>query len=133
MNDKLIRAAAEARKNAYAPYSKFPVGAAVLTSSNRIFTGCNIENVSFGLTICAERVAIANAVAAGEQEIEAIAVVADGTPSSPCGACLQVIQEFASGKSLTIISANTSGSVIVRLLSDYMPYGFTDFKPDGDL
>ncbi|MEN6371129.1 MAG: cytidine deaminase [Armatimonadota bacterium] len=132
MNNELIRAAEEARKNAYAPYSKFPVGAAVLTSSGRIFTGCNIENASFGLTICAERVAIANAVASGEREITALAIVTNGA-ASPCGACLQVIQEFAGSKSPAIISASTDGSVIVRSLSDYMPFGFTDFKPDSDV
>lgn len=124
MNDELIHAATEARKNAYAPYSRFPVGAAVLTPGGRIFTGCNVENVSFGLTVCAERVAVANAVAAGEREIVAVAIVVGGAAANPCGACLQVIQEFAGNKPPTVISAGTDGSVVVKSLSDCLPYAF---------
>ena len=80
---------------AHAPYSQFQVGAAVLASDGRVFTGCNVENLSFGLTMCAERVAIGAAIAAGASEFEAVAVVADtGVPISPCGACRQVMAEF---------------------------------------
>lgn len=94
-DDELLVAAWKARDAAYAPYSKFQVGAALLTTDGRVFTGCNVENLSFGLTICAERVAIANAVAAGVQSFERIVVVADTTaPVSPCGACRQVMAEF---------------------------------------
>jgi len=94
---RLIDAAKAAMKNAYAPYSKFRVGAAVLTSTGKIFTGCNVENASYGMTNCAERTAIFSAVAANgpKLEIRAVAVINDrGVPSSPCGACRQVIYEF---------------------------------------
>ncbi len=91
----LIDAAIEARLAAYAPYSNFQVGAALLCQSGEIFTGCNVENLSFGLTICAERSAIFAAVAAGQQKFRAIAVVADSEKAiSPCGACRQVMCEF---------------------------------------
>ena len=103
--DLLISEARSVRERAYAPYSRFPVGAALLGKSGRIFTGCNVENLSFGLTICAERAAICTAIAAGEREFVAIAVVADSRePVTPCGACRQVLVEFASD--LEICSAN---------------------------
>lgn len=121
---ELIRAASEVRENAYAPYSKFKVGAAALTSTGRIFIGCNVENVSFGLTICAERVAVAGAVAAGEREITAVAIVTDGVPANPCGACLQVMQEFAGSASPVIISVGTDGSIDEKPLSTCLPCAF---------
>ena len=94
-NDRLIDAAWQAREQAYAPYSRFSVGAALLGADGSVFTGANVENLSFGLTICAERVAISGAVAAGARRFERIAVVADTTtPVSPCGACRQVRAEF---------------------------------------
>jgi len=93
--DPLIEAAWTVREAAYAPYSKFAVGAALLAADGRIFTGCNVENISYGLTNCAERVAIGAAIAAGAREFLAVAVVADtGVPISPCGACRQVLAEF---------------------------------------
>ena len=93
--DVLVEAAWEAREKAYAPYSKFAVGAALLAADGRIFVGCNVENLSYGLTNCAERVAVATAVAAGLREFLAVAVVADtAVPISPCGACRQVLAEF---------------------------------------
>lgn len=93
--EQLLQCAWAARENAYAPYSKFAVGAAVLTADGRVFPGCNVENISFGLTNCAERVAVGSAVAAGCRDLVAVAVVADtGTPISPCGACRQVMAEF---------------------------------------
>jgi cytidine deaminase len=93
---RLIAAAAMAMRRAYCPYSRFAVGAAVLTADNRVFTGCNVENASYGLTICAERNAAAAAVAAGARRITAVAVVTrTGTPVPPCGACRQVLAEFA--------------------------------------
>jgi cytidine deaminase len=92
--EPLIEAAWKVREMAHAPYSKFHVGAALLVEG-RIFTGCNVENLSFGLTVCAERVAVGTAVAAGLRRIEAVAVVADtAVPVSPCGACRQVLAEF---------------------------------------
>jgi len=93
--DSLVAVAWQAREMAYAPYSNFQVGAAVLAVDGRVFAGCNVENISFGLTNCAERVAIGAAVAAGAREFLAIAVVADtAVPISPCGACRQVMAEF---------------------------------------
>lgn len=93
--DSLVEAAWRAREMAYAPYSNFRVGAALLTADGRVFVGCNVENISYGLTNCAERVAIGAAVAAGVREFLAVAVVADtGMPISPCGACRQVLAEF---------------------------------------
>lgn len=97
MNEKvLIASALLARSRAYAPYSHFKVGAALLAEDGQIFTGCNVENISFGLTLCAERTALVSAIAAGVSKFSAIAVVADTKiPISPCGACRQVLAEFA--------------------------------------
>ena len=93
--DSLVEAAWQAREMAYAPYSNFRVGAVLLAADGRVFSGCNVENISYGLTNCAERVAIGAAVAAGVREFLAVAVVADtGVPISPCGACRQVLAEF---------------------------------------
>ncbi len=90
---RLIEAAKAAQKAAYCPYSRYPVGAAVLMDSGRIYTGCNVENASFGLAICAERVAIFKAVSHGEKKVKALCVTAKS--AKPCGACRQVITEFA--------------------------------------
>jgi cytidine deaminase len=118
--DSLILAAAAARNQAYAPYSNFMVGAAVEAKSGAVFVGSNIENVSYGLTICAERVAVGSAVAAGEREFVAIAVVADTTePIVPCGACRQFLAEFA--RDLIIVSATTGGARKIENLSDLLP------------
>ena len=93
MRKKLIEAAKKAQKNSYSPYSRYPVGAAVLTESGRIYSGCNVENASFGLAYCAERTAIFNAVSHGEKKLRAVCVAAKS--ASPCGACRQVMIEFA--------------------------------------
>jgi cytidine deaminase len=94
MPNDLIEAAIRARENAQAPISKFRVGAAIETATGRIFTGCNIENVSLGLTVCAERVAVWKALSEGEREFKGLAVVSDtDTPATPCGACRQVLWE----------------------------------------
>ena len=90
---KLVDAAKKAQKHSYSPYSRYPVGAAVLMESGRIYSGCNVENASFGLACCAERVAIFNAVCHGEKKIRAVCVAAKS--AKPCGACRQVIMEFA--------------------------------------
>lgn len=111
--DELIKAAWQARELAYAPYSKFPVGAALLAADGRVFVGCNVENLSYGLTNCAERVAIGAAVAAGAREFLAVAVVAEtGVPISPCGACRQVLAEF--GVPLVLL-ANRASRLEFRL------------------
>jgi cytidine deaminase len=108
-DDELIAAAWAARENAYAPYSNFQVGAALLTTDGRVFLGCNVENISYGLTNCAERVAIGAAVAAGVQSFDKVAVVADtSVPISPCGACRQVLAEFGVK---TVILANRTERV----------------------
>ena len=106
-DDELVDAAWSARENAHAPYSGFKVGAALLAADGRVFTGCNVENLSYGLTMCAERVAIGGAVAAGAGEFAVIVVVAEtGVPVSPCGACRQVMAEFGIER---VLLANRSG------------------------
>ena len=123
MNQELLKAALDARLKAYAPYSKFLVGAAVLAASGKIYTGCNIENASYGLTVCAERNALFNAVGAGERKFTALCVVGDTEePISPCGACRQVMAEF---KVPCIILANIKGDVKEYTLEELLPYGFT--------
>ena len=118
--DYLIRAASAARKQAYAPYSRFAVGAAIQCKSGTVFVGANIENISYGLTICAERIAIASAVAAGEREFVAIAVIADTSePIVPCGACRQFLAEFA--PELIIVSATVRGGQKIDNLSHLLP------------
>ena len=114
----LIQSAWDARENAYAPYSKFAVGAALLTADGRVFTGCNVENLSYGLTICAERVAIGSAVAAGVKNLTMLAVVADtDVPVSPCGACRQVMAEFGIER---VFLANRMQTIEFEL-SDLLP------------
>ena len=116
----LIQRASEARLKAYAPYSGFAVGAAVQCKSDSVFAGSNIENISYGLTICAERIAIGSAIAAGEREFVALAVVADTTePIVPCGACRQFLAEFA--PDLIIVSATLRGDQKIENLSHLLP------------
>lgn len=123
-NQRLLAAARKAMKHAYAPYSQFKVGAAMVTSKGKVFSGCNVENASYGLSNCAERTAIFAAIAESgpELDIRAIAVVNDqGVPCSPCGACRQVIYEF--GPNATVYFQSSTGwreSHITRLL----PEGF---------
>jgi cytidine deaminase len=119
----LLKAALRARKEAYAPYSNFAVGAAVMTDSGEIFTGCNIENASYGATVCAERVAAFKAISAGHKSIKAIAVVADHPqPVSPCGICRQVISEF--GPEAAVLMANTNGQTKMGNMKDLLPAPF---------
>ncbi len=127
MNEKLLKKAfeyaKEIRNNAYAPYSHFLVGAALVTKDGKIFTGCNIENASFGLTVCAERVAIFKAVSEGERDFDFLVVVTDtNPPASPCGACRQVIREF--GKDMEVVVANLKGDMIKKSLSELLPDSF---------
>ena len=126
MEDKeLIAAAKKYREFSYSPYSKFKVGAAVLTKKGNVYGGCNVENSSFPVTNCAERTAIFKAVSEGEQEFEALALIADTPgPCAPCGACRQVMVEFRIPK---IIMANLQGDVKVVTLDEIMPFAFTEF------
>ncbi len=122
--DKLVAAAKEARKNAYAPYSQFNVGAALLLKNGNIIYGNNVENASYGLSICAERVAICAAIAQGQKDFAAMAIVTDTSPpAAPCGACRQVISEFA--PDLPLILANEKGQTIHTTLSEIFPYQFS--------
>ncbi len=120
--DRLVEAARHARRCAYAPYSHFAVGAAVLTRSGKVVTGCNIENASFGLTVCAERVAIWKAVSEGETEFLAIAV-ATSIDGSPCGACRQVMAEFA--LDMPVIIADLQKVHRIATVAELLPGAFT--------
>jgi len=124
---QLLLAAAElARENAYAPYSHFTVGAAVLSAKGRMYAGCNVENASFGLSICAERAAIFAAVGAGERHIRSLAVVSDAqAPAMPCGACRQVLQEFGSTPDIPIVVATTDGAQVSATLGELLPKPFS--------
>ena len=130
--EELAEAALKAREYAYVPYSKFKVGAAVRSGSGQIYTGCNIENASYGLTNCAERTAIFKAISAGENELVAMAIVADTPgPVSPCGACRQVMAEFGI-RQITLL--NVKGDQRTVTLDELLPYSFAkdDFAKDGD-
>ncbi len=123
--NNLIGLAEEAREQAYAPYSKYTVGAALLSKSGNIYTGCNIENAAFGPTNCAERTAFFKAISEGERDFVAIAVVggpketAQPTACTPCGVCRQVMMEFCDPKTFQIILADQ-----VLLLEELLPFGF---------
>ena len=120
---ELIRIAVEARKKAYAPYSNYQVGAALLGKSGRIYNGCNVENASYGATICAERVAAVKAISEGETGFTALAVAAEGKePVAPCGICRQFLAEF--GLDLFLILANLDGKRIETTLEQYLPASF---------
>ena len=121
---ELAKAAQRAKLNAYSPFSKFRVGAALLTKDGTIFTGCNIENSSYGLTICAERVAIFNAVSSGASRFSAIAVVSDDhgfTP--PCGACRQVLSDLAGD--IDFVMMDSKGRFKILRLASLLPFAFT--------
>ncbi len=123
-DNELIEVAKKYRENAHVPYSKFKVGAAVLTSSGKVFGGCNIENASYPAGICAERTAISKAVSEGEKNISAIAIIADtDEPCSPCGICRQVMAEFRIPK---IIMTNLKGNTKIVTLEEVLPFAFSD-------
>ena len=120
----VLEAALAVRDQAYAPYSRFAVGAAVQAKSGVIYSGCNVENASYGLTMCAERIALFQAIAAGEREFSLLAVVADTPqPVAPCGACRQVMAEFGVD---TIVLANLAGDVSVYRLEELLPAAFRE-------
>jgi cytidine deaminase len=127
LQSELLAAAREAQASAYAPYSNFSVGAAVLLSDGTIYRGCNIENASFGLTICAERVALFNAVADGRMDIAAVAVVTGSARvCKPCGACRQVIAEFSQADNpIIVISACALGDAQLETITSLLPDTFT--------
>lgn len=120
---RLLAAARRAATAAYAPYSRFPVGAAVLMADGRIFTGCNVENASFGLTLCAERTAVFSAVAAGSRRLRAVAVFTPTpTPTLPCGACRQVLHEF--GPEAQVLSLCAGSGQMETTLGALLPHAF---------
>jgi len=122
---KLLEASIKARENAYVPYSKFPVGAALLTKDGEVILGCNIENASFGLTNCAERTAIFKAVSEGKREFSAIAISGNTEgPISPCGACRQVLAEFCD-KNMPVYLTNLEGIVTETTVAELLPGAFT--------
>jgi cytidine deaminase len=122
--ESLRKAAAEAQAQAHAPYSRFRVGAALLTHDGRMFTGCNVENASYGLCLCAERSAVAAAVTAGARHFAALAIVADGdTPATPCGMCRQTLAEFP--PSFPVRSHAAGGQILERTVAELLPDPFT--------
>jgi cytidine deaminase len=124
----LLASAQRARESAYAPYSCFRVGAALRTAQGDVYTGCNVENASYGLTICAERAALFKAVSEGQREFSALAVAVDGEVlATPCGACRQVLTEFADD--LVILLGNASGTVETHSLKELFPARFKLPKP----
>jgi cytidine deaminase len=123
--NSLVLAATRARANAYAPYSGYQVGAALLTRDGHIFAGCNVENVSYGLALCAERSAVAQLVAAGGRDIAALAVVTAGPePGAPCGLCRQTLVEFADDLPIALAVAGEAGPRVVKNLRDLFPEPF---------
>jgi len=125
----LIESARGAREKAYAPYSRFSAGAALLAASGAVYLGCNVENASFGATICAERAAICAAVAAGERVFTAIAVTAGGDPVTPCGICRQVMEEFSRDGGFAVICDVSTGRSVCNSEA-LMPETFTKFEPE---
>ena len=123
--EQLLAQSKIARETAYVPYSKFPVGAALLAEDGTVFHGCNVENASYGLTNCAERTAIFKAVSQGVKTFKAIAIVADTEgPCSPCGACRQVIAEFCKGD-MPVYLTNLKGDVLETTVAELLPGAFT--------
>lgn len=120
---KLIQAANRVRENAYAPYSDYPVGAAILTTSGKIFTGANVENAVYPLTMCAERSAVFNAVASGEREFSVIAVATENG-GTPCGSCRQVLSEFSLDIKVIIVDENEN-IVQVTTVGELLPGAFS--------
>lgn len=124
----LVALAKEASKNAYVPYSRFPIGSAVLTKTGEVFQGCNIENISYGLCNCGERTAIFKAVSEGYRELSAIAVYGSTKePVSPCGACRQVMVEFFEPTSKVILISQ-NGKTVEMTVEELLPYSFTDLN-----
>lgn len=122
--EELIEMASQARQLSYSPYSRFKVGAAVECSDGRIFTGCNVENSSYGLTMCAERVALGKAISEGAREFTRVAVIADAhAPVPPCGACRQVISELC-GNQVEVVMSDLNGRIETHAISQLLPEAF---------
>lgn len=122
LEQQVTQAAIEVMKNSYSPYSHFAVGAALLGKSGKIYTGVNVENASYGLTICAERSAIVRAISDGEKEFELLAVASYASPpASPCGACRQVIMEFGD---ISIVLVNPPGEKVYTTAQELLPNSF---------
>ena len=122
-SDRLVGAAREARERAIAPYSNFKVGAALLARDGRVFTGCNVENASYGLTVCAERVALLKALSEGVREFTRLAVVADTkSPTPPCGPCRQLVWEYAGD--IPVVMANLDAVTGEHQMRDLLPLPF---------
>lgn len=127
----LTRAAIETRARAYAPYSRYHVGAAVLTEDGRVFAGCNVENASFGLTICAERTAVGSMIAAGSRRLVAVVVVTAGPEAgAPCGACRQTLFEFAGDAPVRMVAVDAAGTVVDERSSSVHALLPGAFRPD---
>jgi cytidine deaminase, homotetrameric len=131
IKEKLIEIAFKALDNAYAPYSNFKVGAALLCENGKIYEGCNIENASYSATNCAERTAFCNAVSAGERDFKAIAIVAANANGivnhcMPCGICRQVILEFAKNQEFKIFTVNADNEIKTFTIAQLLPYSFSD-------
>ena len=124
IRDELIRQAIEIRKRAYAPYSKFLVGAAVRTASGKTYLGCNVENASYGLAVCAERSAVFAAITAGEKQFECMAIATQGG-AMPCGACRQVLSEFNPDLPIYIVDVDNPDKIVEGNLWDLLPGAFT--------
>lgn len=132
-NQMLLDAAREARKNAYCPYSHYMVGAAVLGADGNIYRGCNIENASYGATVCAERVAVLGMVAAGCRKFLGIAVaVGDDFDCGPCLICRQVLTEFCDGLDVPVLVTGPAGKVFEHTLRELAPLPFMSFDPNRD-
>ena len=122
-DQELVKIARQVQQNAYVPYSHFPVGAALLSTQQNVYTGVNVENSSYGLTVCAERNAVSKAISEGETEFEAIAIAGNAEGFTyPCGACLQVLAEFA--PQIKVILCDTQNNIKVNNLSELLPQMF---------
>jgi cytidine deaminase len=130
-DEDLVVLAQKARINSYSPYSHYSVGAALLAASGRVYTGCNVENASYGLTVCAERVAVWKGVSEGEKEFTAVAIASDNS-ASPCGACRQVLAEFAGGidglQRFRVLLVNPRGDRQSFTLAELLPVAFSAAK-----
>ncbi|WP_103895916.1 cytidine deaminase [Caloramator fervidus] len=130
--EELVALAIKAKENAYAPYSNFRVGAALLTEEGKVFTGCNVENASYGGTVCAERTALFKAISEGYKKFKAIAITSDSDNLTfPCGICRQVLSEF--GLEFDVIVSNKKGEYKVYKLKELLPYAFSSSDIEGGI